>query len=769
MQFLYPALTIGFLLALLPPLIHLINMMRHRRVKWAAMEFLLQSYKRHRTWIWMKQLILLLLRIAAILLLIAMLAQLVTQQRYEGIFGNRVTHHYLLLDDSYSMTDRAGGSTAFERALNFVSQLGTEAGRQELPQRFTLIRFSRAAMASNEAAANSDTELVADLNAARVDSEFQARLESLRRTLRPSQTAARPNAALQTVRNLMEQNGQETRIVYLVSDFRSNQWETTREIQQLLGDLEQSDTQLEFVNCVSSQRSNLAITDLQPAQETRAAGVPLAVNVEVTNFGVEAAQNVPLKVRTTFFSDQTNTAGDAERPEGEMDEVPLIEIPRIEAGESITERVQVFFPDSGQHVVEAILPEDSVATDNRRWCVIDLPANELVLVIDGDPAQRNAFYLESIFQPGQRARTGVRPEIQDIAYLRDTNPESLQKYRVIYLFDVGRMDDRAVSNLETYVQAGGGLAIFAGPNVNFNFYTERLYRDGEGLFPLPLARDDLLMVDPSNDVPDIEVVVPKHPVFREIQEGQNPIIRLIHVERFLRPPATWAPDPDSNVQVLAKLRNQLPLAVEKGFGNGRVLTILTSFAPDWNDLVLGPNVLMALRLQSYLGNAGRTTEDRLVGNRIDLQLDADRYRPDFLIVAPGLEVARPRIIDRLAEKPLADSHTLAASIQSDELGLAGVYEVVKHTLDGNIDAQRYAVNVDSREGNLAMASPNQLVEQLAPIPIEIRAADQFETSSMEQAGYNQSLLLMCILVALLTLEQFVAYLASFHPARGAVR
>ncbi len=49
MQFLYPALTVGFFLALLPLLIHLINMMRHRRVKWAAMEFLLQSYKKHRT------------------------------------------------------------------------------------------------------------------------------------------------------------------------------------------------------------------------------------------------------------------------------------------------------------------------------------------------------------------------------------------------------------------------------------------------------------------------------------------------------------------------------------------------------------------------------------------------------------------------------------------------------------------------------------------------------------------------------------------------
>ena len=92
MQFLYPALTVGFFLALVPLLIHLINMMRHRRVKWAAMEFLLQSYKKHRKWVWLKQLLLLLTRIVVIAIIVAMLAQLVTQRRYQGLFGSALTH-----------------------------------------------------------------------------------------------------------------------------------------------------------------------------------------------------------------------------------------------------------------------------------------------------------------------------------------------------------------------------------------------------------------------------------------------------------------------------------------------------------------------------------------------------------------------------------------------------------------------------------------------------------------------------------------------------
>ena len=163
MQFLYPALTAGFFLTLVPLLIHLINMMRHRRVRWAAMDFLLQSYKKHRKWVWLKQLLLLLARMAAVAVVVAMLAQLVTQLRYEGLFGNSLTHHYVLLDDSMSMSDRAGGTDALERGLKFIRQLGAEAAKQEFHQRFTLIRFSQAAVAAN-AAADPDYYTGADLS-----------------------------------------------------------------------------------------------------------------------------------------------------------------------------------------------------------------------------------------------------------------------------------------------------------------------------------------------------------------------------------------------------------------------------------------------------------------------------------------------------------------------------------------------------------------------------------------------------------------------------
>src|SRR5262245_1525020 len=184
MQFVHQALTWGFLLALAPLLIHLINMMRHRRVKWAAMEFLLASYKKHRKWIWLKQLLLLLARMAVVVLVVAMLAQLKTRDQWLAIFGGRITHHYVLLDDSYSMADRVAGATALGAAKNVLSAIVGRATQQDSPQKLTMIRYSQVRGAAADGASKA-----ADFNAALIDSSFDVTLERKIRALEPTQLA----------------------------------------------------------------------------------------------------------------------------------------------------------------------------------------------------------------------------------------------------------------------------------------------------------------------------------------------------------------------------------------------------------------------------------------------------------------------------------------------------------------------------------------------------------------------------------------------------
>src|SRR5207302_10528747 len=101
--FLNPAnMVIGGALISSPIIIHLINRMRFKRVRWAAMEFLLKSQKRNRRRLIIEQLILLALRILLVLLAGLLLARFLGAA---GLFKPQVTLHVILLDDRLSMSD----------------------------------------------------------------------------------------------------------------------------------------------------------------------------------------------------------------------------------------------------------------------------------------------------------------------------------------------------------------------------------------------------------------------------------------------------------------------------------------------------------------------------------------------------------------------------------------------------------------------------------------------------------------------------------------
>src|SRR5205814_9022386 len=84
-----------------PIIIHLINRMRFKRVRWAAMEFLLKAQKRMRRRLIIEQLLLLMLRC----LLVALTGFLVL--RFVGFsfsdFASKQGIHLVLLDDTLSM------------------------------------------------------------------------------------------------------------------------------------------------------------------------------------------------------------------------------------------------------------------------------------------------------------------------------------------------------------------------------------------------------------------------------------------------------------------------------------------------------------------------------------------------------------------------------------------------------------------------------------------------------------------------------------------
>src|SRR5436853_689821 len=128
-----------------PIIIHLINRLRYRRVKWAAMEFLLKSQKKNRRRLIIEQLILLLLRIMLVLLVGLLLARFL----WDALAFTRLqnTLHVVVLDDTPSMGDawRAEGvaKNTFDVAMTaIVDEIARGAAQARTPQALRLIRLS---------------------------------------------------------------------------------------------------------------------------------------------------------------------------------------------------------------------------------------------------------------------------------------------------------------------------------------------------------------------------------------------------------------------------------------------------------------------------------------------------------------------------------------------------------------------------------------------------------------------------------------------------
>ncbi len=728
--FVHPVLLWGLLLAGVPVLIHLINMLRHRRVSWAAMEFLLASQKKNRTRVLLKQLLLLLARMAAVAAIVLLVAQPLLRNRLGHWIGGGKTHHIVLLDDSYSMSDRWGDTNAFEEAKAVVGRIAEEAARQVQPQSLTLLRFSRVSRPS----VGTQPDLLEQPVSGEMVSQLRQRLEEME----VSETAANPHGALEAVRQLLGEGGREERIIYVVTDFRTRQWGDATDLRAKLAALAGEGARLYLVDCVEGVRPNLAISRLEPSPGTRAAGVPLFMEVTVQNYSGTAVRNVPVLLGT----------------DGNVR--PAVTIAEIPAGEGVTERFPVQFPTAGQHRIGARLESDAVAADNYRCAVVDVPLDVPVLLVDGDPAARDATYVATALAPGGPVATGIRPRIESPRYL-SLNP--LEPFRAIYLLNVERLENSAVEALERYTAAGGGVAIFLGDRSSAPFVNEKLYRDGKGLFPLPLSAPTELPVDRLQKAPDLEVSA--HPIFHVLAGQRNSFLPMVTVQRYFAAAEGWDASRDAGTQVIAKLRNGAPLVVERKFGQGRVVAFLTSAAPVWNNWARGnPSyVVTMLELEAYLGARGKEEISHPVGSALDVKLKAAEYAPAIQFSSPREDKQPAVTVDAV---PTPDG-MLEASLGGTQT--SGIYTLRLTRKDGAAENRLVAFNVDPAEGDLKALTGDELASRLAGVEYTFERAQTFHSAAREVQGYNLAEALLYALVALLIGEQLLAWSASYHPSK----
>jgi hypothetical protein len=735
-SFLYQSLlTIGLPLVALPLVIHLINLRRHRRVEWAAMQFLLESQKRNRKWIILKQLLLLLLRTTAIALAVFMLAGPAIKSGWAALFGGSVTHHLILLDDSYSMSDEWEETSAFDEAKGVVVRVLRQARQRSGDQLVTLVRFSEARELEAGGQASFDRQPL--------DAQTLVSLERRLGQWEPSESAAGPAEALQAATRLPDPAPGETRIAYLISDFRRRQWDEQAALRQLASRLRERSSKLLMVQSVYDEHPNLAVTRLEPESGIRAAGIETWIEATVANHGDQAATNVTVSI------------------EQDGARLPAVVVDEILPGKEATRRFRATFPEAGPHQLEARLESDAIDADNRRYFAAQIPPSFPVLVIDGSPDGDDGYYLRNALSPGGRPLGGWAPQVEPASYLR--RHERLEDYAAICLLDVSRLDEPEVAALESYVAGGGGLAMFLGPQTARSFYNERLYRDGAGLLPAPLDVPTQLLRESGVATPD--VVVSDHPVFRIFAGERNSFLAVAKVDFYYGVDPLWTLPESGDVRVLARLRNRAPLVIEKRLGEGRAIVALCKLSPKptdlgpWSNLGVNPVFpVIANELVGYLSAARRRFDLRDVEEPLEIMAPESQYLPEVRIRRPGAG-------EHDAATVVPDAANGQYRIKAPGAVSSGVWQFQLASREGKPETWFAAVNVAPGEGDLHLVDRDELARRLRGVDFDYALASEFTELDDSLVGARLDDAFLYGLLVALVAEQLLAASASYHPAR----
>jgi Aerotolerance regulator N-terminal/von Willebrand factor type A domain len=748
-SFVHGALMWGMLAVSVPIIIHWLNRRKFQVVRWAAMEYLLKANKRNRKRLRLEHLLVLLLRCLAVALVVLAMARPVsTSGALLNLPGVQdPVERIVIIDDSGSMGHKVGRTSSFERATEAVERLVDQLESERSGDFLTVFRTSRA----------EPDLMLAPLERAE---DFRRELASMT----PSQGTFDVPETLEHVLSVVAGNdGPRQKVVYVVTDLLNRDWVGEQGlVPRALGDVTREvgdDIKFLIVDVGSHDSRNLTITRLDPAEPLAITGVPLEVVIGVTNRGTDPVFDVQMVLETG----QTR--------------VPLPSILQIEPGETEELRYRYTFQDPGIYSLTVRLPGDALALDDTRHLALEVRDSLKVLLVNGEdhpgvPLGKATDLLNMALVPGGYS-TGVEPEVVELDKVDDID---LNLYHSIMLCGVERWPPEKLTDLERYVDRGGGLAIFLGDLVDTTAYSRDLYKGGQGLLPLELGRRREF--DSMEDCPGILPPEGDPELVRIFTGDRNPFLRRVRGRVFFEMEKDPSLDTVARPVLLFNDTKQTPFLVEKPFGKGLVILANTSLfvPPDtgsgergWSNWPRDPSfIVVAHDMVKLLAPNSTRGLNLATGQALEYALNASRFQPGATLAVPGEETPR-----QLQAEPRAGSDSLWLSFVDTDR--SGVYRIDLRSRQSELaQPLSFAVNVDSAEGDLAPADPKRIesgleggvVQFVRPNLAGEAGGDLLTMSDGSRTELWRTLLL--ILAGVMLVEQILAFHSAHHerPSRA---
>ncbi len=644
-------LIVGVAGAAIPIIIHLIHRHRADVHRFAAIDLVLRTQKRLATRLKLHQLLLLLLRMAAIACIAFGLARPFLAKRAPAQ-GSRVpTSTVIVIDDSLSMQQRSGAGPAFDRALRVAKGIVAEMS----------VRDSAAVLTTSEGRAPARGELSFDK---------RALLAQLSR-VKPGFGSVGPEAALAAACAALSESRLPRKRIVLLHDMARSAWPAAG-LAALKAQMVKAGAVLEVVNAALDEApDNAAVLGVEIKRSAaHRRDVLIAVRVQP---GRERT-----RVRVVF--------GDAVAAEG------FAEPARDAVAKQFRVSVQPGWPNVGR----VRLPDDALAADNTRYFDVGFSRRVQALLIDGEPATAaygsETFFLERALSPSRDADSLVQARVAPASALARLD---LSAFDWLTICNVGDWPAQAAAAVRAYVEQGGRVFVTLGERSTGDALEAAL----RGLLPCGLRPAKSFEARPLR----LDLDALDHPVAAAALGQKQSDAAEVRFTRIVPSDGRVAP----GTEVVLRYSNGLPALLLRRQGKGAVALLTTSVDRDWTNLpirtVFVPLMQELVRYmtdRSDRGDAG----DTLVGEPRRLRLP--KRIAQATVVGPDGEVEPLTLTDAAWHNTAAARRTPLPGVYTVKAAAPG---------DALADAETVAtfvVNVDPKESDLARLKPKALEQAL---------------------------------------------------------
>jgi len=658
-----PALLWGGLLVLVPVAVHLLSKRRVQRRPFAALGLLLGVRRQEVRHVRLRDLLLMLLRVALVLALAVAVARPLLRPQGAVTAGPSVAATVLVLDASLSMQWSDGEASLLERA------------RQE-GQR--LLEGLPVQSPSGVVVCDGGTPQV------EAPSFDRAAAGRLLREARGSWRKVDLAPCLAAAGRALGESVVPAKRIYVLTDLTETALGEGLSAPQVPTPQGDVTPEVVFVDVAAGRAlANLAVVELQvtPSAALGARGYEVAAVVQ--NGGTTEARGVPLVLRVA----------------GRVVSRSYVD---VASGERVRKVLSHRF-EPGLQQVEVALESDGAGAaglraDDGRTFLLPVPRDVRALIVNGAPSAvrylDEAFFVETALGP---ERTGGR------VTTRFVDPEalatqSLDEVDVVVLLNLPPPAVEWAASLRAFVERGGGLLVAAGDQMDPDGWNGT----GAALLPRPLHLLRTAVEPPPADgsgdgltdvagAARVAGVRQDHPALRAL-EGGSEALSSARFYRYLLPQT----DAASDAVALVTLDDGTPLLTEAQRGRGRVVFYGSTVDRDWTDWPLRPSFLPLLQqLVTYLagGLDERPTEPVKIGE----------IRP-----VPMAEGAR------LVEVRGPDGRPVRLVEGGVPVEQPGLYRVWVEDAQGSheVPAMAFAAVTDARESDLKRVSPDWIENRM---------------------------------------------------------